>query len=115
MTATSQARLNFVLGQTSIYETFMIETGINRNILFSYTAMPVFKISLKGLVIEITTFSLFLYMFYSTKSGIGENQRGCGALHYSQLPDHQNSLMAARAIPLSACHLGPPSGNGTRK
>ncbi len=28
---------------------------------------------------------------------------------------HQNSLMAARAIPLSACRLGPPSDNGTRK
>jgi hypothetical protein len=39
----------------------------------------------------------------------------CAELDYSQLPDHQNSLMAARAIPLSACRLGPPSGNGTRK
>jgi hypothetical protein len=30
----------------------------------------------------------------------------CAALDCSQLPDHQNSLMAARAIPLSACRLG---------
>jgi hypothetical protein len=37
--------------------------------------MPIFKISLKELVIEITTFSLFLYIFYSTKSGIEENKR----------------------------------------
>jgi hypothetical protein len=27
----------------------------------------------------------------------------------SQLPAHQNSLMADRAIPLSACRLGPPA------
>jgi hypothetical protein len=40
---------------------------------------------------------------------------GCAAIYYSQLPAHQNSLMAARAIPLSACRLGPPSGNRTRK
>ncbi len=33
----------------------------------------------------------------------------------SQLPAHQNSLMAARAIPLSAYRLGPPSSNKTRK
>ncbi len=39
----------------------------------------------------------------------------CAALYYSQLPAHQNSLMAARAIPYSACRLGPPRGNGTRK
>ncbi len=32
-----------------------------------------------------------------------------------QLPSHQNSLMAPRAIPVSACRLVPPSSNGTRK
>ncbi len=40
---------------------------------------------------------------------------GCAAIDYSQLPDHQYSLMAARAIPYSACRLRPPRGNGTRK
>jgi hypothetical protein len=39
----------------------------------------------------------------------------CAAIYYSQLPAHQNSLTATRAIPLSASRLGPPSGNGTRK
>ncbi len=38
----------------------------------------------------------------------------CAALYYSQLPAHQYSLMAVRAIPYSACCLGPPSGNGTQ-
>jgi hypothetical protein len=60
------------------------------------------------------TFGLNCSMTHSPGK-IEYNCRYCAAIYYSQLPAHQYSLMAARAISLSACRLGPPGGNGTWK